>query len=146
MTSVIENIEDTFINMYQSNLTTIVKLLRDQQKILEFLPNKEDFDSSEESSRMRKIMDLVPITNRSKKNIFTTFKLTKIERKILNFYFRKLNVGGISSIDLVREGIIENRSMAWNYLKRLEEKGVLELAEQGKPSKYKLRKDLKHPF
>jgi predicted transcriptional regulator len=64
-------------------------------------------------------------------------KLTNKEKEILNYYLQNPKLKFITTTHLVEE-LDYNRTLAWNYLERLVQKGVLRNIQYGKPSKYQL--------
>ncbi len=70
-------------------------------------------------------------------NIIREIKLTNKEKEILNYYLQNPKLKFITTTHLVEE-LDYNRTLAWNYLERLVQKGVLRNIQYGKPSKYQL--------
>jgi hypothetical protein len=70
-------------------------------------------------------------------NLIREIKLTNKEKEILNYYLQNPKLKFITTTHLVEE-LDYNRTLAWNYLERLVQKGVLRNIQYGKPSKYQL--------
>jgi ribosomal protein S25 len=97
----------------------------------------EIFHQDVTNKRVRTINKTLTKEVIDKTNIIREIKLTNKEKEILNYYIQNPTLTFITTTHLVEE-LGYNRTLAWNYLERLTQKGVLQNIQYGKPSKYQL--------
>ena len=144
MKSINKNSETELIGLYHSNLKRVNAIIRDQFTLINLLSLSEDFNQDHERERLirlKLILNNAP-TDAKVPMDFAALKITRKEQQIMTLALAN-NPEPMTTNDL-HSALEMNRSQAWNYFERLIKKGILNIVEYGKPSKYQLTPNYLH--